>query len=87
MSYGLGCLKVLDENNTPLDLVALWHRFSAANNRFIPNYVAYHYFRSKGWVPKVGLKYGAEYGTSMRLTCQECQIISSDLNNFHTNKR
>uniref|UniRef100_A0A8C2TM01 tRNA-splicing endonuclease subunit Sen2 n=1 Tax=Coturnix japonica TaxID=93934 RepID=A0A8C2TM01_COTJA len=27
---------------------------------FKTTYMAYHYFRSKGWVPKVGLKYGTD---------------------------
>jgi len=32
-----------------------------ATNRFIVNYVAYHYFRSRGWVVRSGLKFGVDY--------------------------
>ncbi|KAG0253381.1 tRNA splicing endonuclease subunit sen2 [Mortierella polycephala] len=32
-----------------------------ASNPFIVRYVAYHYYRSKGWVVKDGLKYGTDF--------------------------
>lgn len=38
----------------------LWQAFSAVQPTFRTTYLAYHYFRSKGWVPKVGLKYGTD---------------------------
>lgn len=60
LAYGLGCLRVY-ENEKLLNLTDLWRAFCQRNNRFISLYVAYHYFRSKGWVPKSGLKFGTDF--------------------------
>ncbi|XP_069340069.1 tRNA-splicing endonuclease subunit Sen2 [Eulemur rufifrons] len=57
--YALGCLSVYYEKE-PLTIVKLWKAFSAVQPTFRTTYMAYHYFRSKGWVPKVGLKYGTD---------------------------
>ncbi|XP_004613233.2 tRNA-splicing endonuclease subunit Sen2 [Sorex araneus] len=57
--YALGCLSVYQEEE-PLTILQLWGVFTAAQPSFRTTYMAYHYFRSKGWVPKVGLKYGTD---------------------------
>uniref|UniRef100_A0ACB8EHX1 Uncharacterized protein n=1 Tax=Sphaerodactylus townsendi TaxID=933632 RepID=A0ACB8EHX1_9SAUR len=44
----------------PLSILKLWELFSEAQPNFRATYMAYHYFRCKGWVPKVGLKYGTD---------------------------
>uniref|UniRef100_UPI00398E9C82 tRNA-splicing endonuclease subunit Sen2 isoform X2 n=1 Tax=Pristiophorus japonicus TaxID=55135 RepID=UPI00398E9C82 len=44
----------------PLTIVKLWEVFSTIQPGFKTNYMGYHYFRSKGWVPKTGLKYGTD---------------------------
>ncbi|KAI1234325.1 hypothetical protein IHE44_0003366 [Lamprotornis superbus] len=44
----------------PLSIVKLWEVFSEVKPDFKITYMAYHYFRGKGWVPKVGLKYGTD---------------------------
>ncbi|XP_072176088.1 uncharacterized protein [Diadema setosum] len=61
LSYGLGCLSLEDSNKKQLDLSEMWRMFSRLQPSFVPNYVVYHYFRSKGWVPKTGLKFGADF--------------------------
>ncbi|KAK3594836.1 hypothetical protein CHS0354_002887 [Potamilus streckersoni] len=61
LSFGLGCLLVLDQDKTPMTLSAMWQKFSNSQSRFVPKYIAYHHFRSKGWVPKSGLKFGADF--------------------------
>ncbi|KAI5949256.1 SEN2 [Candida theae] len=33
----------------------------SSNNKFIVNYVVYHYFRSKGWCVRSGIKFGTDY--------------------------
>jgi len=43
-----------------MSLSEMWHTFCEAKQEFISNYIAYHYFRSKGWVPKLGIKYGTD---------------------------
>ncbi|KAM8759003.1 tRNA-splicing endonuclease subunit Sen2 isoform 1-T5 [Rhynchonycteris naso] len=57
--YALGCLSIYYEKE-PLTIVKLWKVFSTVQPTFRTTYIAYHYFRSKGWVPKVGLKYGTD---------------------------
>ncbi|XP_070289709.1 tRNA-splicing endonuclease subunit Sen2 [Myotis yumanensis] len=57
--YALGCLSVYC-GKEPLTIMKLWKVFTAVQPTFRTTYMAYHYFRSKGWVPKVGLKYGTD---------------------------
>ena len=38
-----------------------WSTFQLHNPRFIEMYAIYHFFRSKGWVPRCGLKYGVDF--------------------------
>ncbi|KXJ11368.1 tRNA-splicing endonuclease subunit Sen2 [Exaiptasia diaphana] len=61
LSYGLGCLNVYDDNKKALSIGDLWREFSQVKKNFIPCYIAYHYYRSKGWVPKCGIKYGTDF--------------------------
>ncbi|NXD05936.1 SEN2 endonuclease, partial [Nothocercus nigrocapillus] len=57
--YALGCLTIY-YGEEPLTVLKLWEIFSEVKPNFQTTYMAYHYFRSKGWVPKVGLKYGTD---------------------------
>ncbi|NWT11841.1 SEN2 endonuclease, partial [Vireo altiloquus] len=57
--YALGCLSIY-YGEEPLSIVKLWEVFSDVKPDFKTTYMAYHYFRGKGWVPKVGLKYGTD---------------------------
>lgn len=57
--YALGCLSIYREQE-PLTIVKLWKVFTTIQPAFRTTYMAYHHFRSKGWVPKVGLKYGTD---------------------------
>ncbi|XP_076160411.1 tRNA splicing endonuclease subunit 2 isoform X2 [Ptiloglossa arizonensis] len=59
--YGLGCLNVIDFDGNLLDIDSAWHLFCKADKNFVQKYVVYHYFRSKGWVVKPGLKYGGDF--------------------------
>lgn len=61
LSYGLGCLVVKDENTKTPDLTEMWQVYSRRQKTFLPHYIAYHYYRSKGWVPKTGLKFGTDF--------------------------
>ena len=49
-------------SQVPMPLLQMWRTFCARQRNFLANYVAYHYLRSKGWVPKNGVKYGADFG-------------------------
>ncbi len=39
----------------------LWSQFCSHSKRFPSTYTAYRHYRRKGWVPKSGLKYGADF--------------------------
>lgn len=58
--YALGCLSVI-HNGEALSILQLWGMFRSVQPNFEMTYAAYHYFRSKGWVPKSGIKYGTDY--------------------------
>ncbi|XP_050406162.2 tRNA-splicing endonuclease subunit Sen2 [Patella vulgata] len=60
LSYGLGCF-ILKEKENSLNIMSMWKIFCEKQRNFIASYVTYHYFRSKGWVPKSGLKFGCDY--------------------------
>ncbi|NXS55578.1 SEN2 endonuclease, partial [Brachypteracias leptosomus] len=57
--YALGCLSIY-YGEEPLTILKLWEVFSDVKPDFKTTYMVYHYFRSRGWVPKVGLKYGTD---------------------------
>lgn len=57
--YALGCLSVF-RNGETLSILQVWRTFRSAQPDFEIAYAAYHYFRSKGWVPKSGIKYGTD---------------------------
>lgn len=86
LSYGLGCLSVLDKDKKPLSLSQMWCAFCGAKQEFIPNYVSYHYFRSKGWVPKLGIKYGTDlvlYKEGMPFYHSSYSVIVQMVNHQH----
>ncbi|WEW56044.1 tRNA splicing endonuclease subunit sen2 [Emydomyces testavorans] len=73
--YGLGVLQVYEANMKTImstsDLVSLFRRHSyfpprdeiaqpEPDDRFIVSYVAYHHFRSLGWVVRSGVKFGVD---------------------------
>ncbi|KAG9260360.1 tRNA-splicing endonuclease subunit Sen2 isoform X1 [Astyanax mexicanus] len=57
--YALGCLSIYYDGEA-LSVLQLWRMFCSVQPNFETNYAAYHYFRSKGWVPKPGIKYGTD---------------------------
>eukprot|EP00057_Strongylocentrotus_purpuratus_P031300 XP_784204.3 PREDICTED: tRNA-splicing endonuclease subunit Sen2 [Strongylocentrotus purpuratus] len=61
LSYGLGCLSLRNANEEQMDLTEMWKTFRRHQPSFVANYIVYHFFRSKGWVPKTGLKFGADF--------------------------
>jgi len=64
LKYALNCISIKDKNKV-LSIDDCWMRFrSDINNSadiFILKYVVYHYYRSRGWIVKEGLKYGVDY--------------------------
>ncbi|KAK9711810.1 tRNA splicing endonuclease subunit sen2, variant 3 [Basidiobolus ranarum] len=59
-------IDLLDQNEKPYSIESCWKKFKGRNddrpdNEFIVNYAVYHYYRSRGWVVKNGIKYGTDY--------------------------
>ena len=57
----LNILQVFSPDGSPVKAETLWIHFLSMNGRFIELYTAYRYYRSKGWVPKSGLKFGVDF--------------------------
>lgn len=57
--YALGCLSV-HYSGEALSVTQVWAMFRSLQPNFCISYAAYHYYRSKGWVPKSGVKYGTD---------------------------
>ena len=55
------CLNIHDKEGSVISLEALQEQFEEEDNRFMLKYIAYVYFRSKGWIPKCGLKFGVDF--------------------------
>lgn len=59
--FGLGCLQLVHFDGNFLDINNAWFYFCKNKPDFLQKYVVYHYYRSKGWVVKPGLKYGGDF--------------------------
>lgn len=59
--YGLGCLQIVNLENNILNIDDCWNLFAESESNFVHKYVVYHYFRSKGYVVKPGIKFGGDY--------------------------
>eukprot|EP00045_Choanoeca_perplexa_P003344 m.29951 g.29951 ORF g.29951 m.29951 type:complete len:420 (+) comp11992_c0_seq1:67-1326(+) len=59
--HGLGCLSVSSEDGQPMSIEQCWRAFCAAKPSFVENYVVYLHLRSRGWVPKTGLKFAVDW--------------------------
>lgn len=73
LSYGIGALSILDaETKLPIPREKLLQLFRAhsyfppredlrPNDPFLVHYAVYHHFRSLGWVPRHGIKFGVDW--------------------------
>ncbi|XP_045774559.1 tRNA-splicing endonuclease subunit Sen2 [Maniola jurtina] len=59
--YGLGCLQIVNAENNILNIEECWNLFSESESNFVEKYVVYHYFRSKGYIVKPGIKFGGDF--------------------------
>lgn len=67
--YGLNTLKIFS-NGKPLSIDECWTLFTRklnsnsgrCQNVFAIQYAVYHHFRSLGWAPKRGTKFGVDFG-------------------------
>lgn len=61
LSYATNSLSITSANGQMLTLQNCWTSFAKCNIRFNVNYAVYHYYRSLGWVPKNGSKFGVDF--------------------------
>ncbi|XP_032680622.1 tRNA-splicing endonuclease subunit Sen2 [Odontomachus brunneus] len=61
LMFGLGCLQVIHFDGSLFDINNAWLYFCKEKTDFLQKYVVYHYYRSKGWVVKPGIKYGGDF--------------------------
>lgn len=62
LSFGLGCLYVSDiYGQKNFSINEFWNICLESDKNFLQRYIAYHHFRSKGWVVKCGLKFGGDF--------------------------
>ncbi|TEA17900.1 putative tRNA-splicing endonuclease subunit tsp-2 [Colletotrichum sidae] len=75
LSFGLGALKIVDSTTkaaiATADLFKIFRQYSSFPSRpeselqpddsFLVHYAVYHHFRSLGWVPRPGIKFGVDW--------------------------
>lgn len=62
LHYSLRCLRVLDFDQThEFTTEEMLTKFCECDPKFIERFVVYHYYRSKNWVVKSGLKFGGDF--------------------------
>lgn len=89
LTFALGALKVIDTATQAviptLDLFTLLRQHSyfpprmpealQPDDPFLVNYVVYHHFRSLGWVPRPGVKFGVDCRYSLFFSTQSQPLI------------
>lgn len=55
------CLHIFDEENSLLSTEQCWDLFQKVDKNFIEKYVVYHYYKSKDYIIKTGVKFGGDY--------------------------
>ncbi|KAI8145027.1 hypothetical protein BJV82DRAFT_577285 [Fennellomyces sp. T-0311] len=75
LRYALNTLVIYDASNKRLSIDDCWTIFSNRTPLFATRYAAYHYYRSLGWAPKQGSKFGVDFGNKWRYLEQIKQLI------------
>ncbi|KAI5642140.1 JAB1/Mov34/MPN/PAD-1 ubiquitin protease domain-containing protein [Phthorimaea operculella] len=61
LQFALGCLQIISLDGKSLNVQQSWDIFCKTDKDYIPKYVVYHYYRSKGYVVKPGIKFGGDF--------------------------
>lgn len=62
LQFSLRCLKILNFDQThELPIEEAFEKFCNMNPKFIERFIAYHFYRSKNWVVRSGLKFGGDF--------------------------
>lgn len=62
LHFTLDCLRIVNLDQT-LEFTTdeVIQKFCEHTNRFVERYVAYHYYRSRNWIVKSGIKFGGDF--------------------------
>ncbi|KAG0166464.1 tRNA splicing endonuclease subunit sen2 [Apophysomyces sp. BC1034] len=69
LAFALDALEIHDTEGLVMSIDSCWtvfNRVYSSTATFTPHYAAYHYYRSLGWVPKNGAKFGVHFGPRFR---------------------
>ncbi|KAI8968578.1 hypothetical protein BDF20DRAFT_917073 [Mycotypha africana] len=61
LKFALNALSIKNADQKPMSVRDCWEAFKKCNNSFNVNYAVYHYYRSLGWIPKNGTKFGVDF--------------------------
>lgn len=62
LHYSLRCLKIKNfDQNCELSIDVFLNVCCRLKKNFILHFIVYHYYRSKGWIVKCGLKFGGDF--------------------------
>lgn len=62
LHFALDCLRIMNfDQSAEFTTDDVVQKFCDHNNRFVERYVAYHYYRSRNWIVKSGIKFGGDF--------------------------
>ncbi|KAI9480367.1 MAG: tRNA intron endonuclease [Benjaminiella poitrasii] len=61
LAYALNALSIENSDKMSMSIQDCWLAFNECNESFHVNYTVYHYYRSLGWTPKNGSKFGVDF--------------------------
>lgn len=62
LHFALDCLRIMNfDQSIEFTTDNVIQKFCDHNHRFVERYVAYHYYRSRNWIVKSGIKFGGDF--------------------------
>lgn len=62
LHFALNCLKIVNVDQTvEFNTETVVDKFCNLSRRFIERYITYHYYRSRNWIVKSGVKFGGDF--------------------------
>lgn len=61
LKHALDTLDIVDDDGRSLSMAECWRLFRRTSATFVQDYITYLSLRSRGWVPKTGLKFAVDF--------------------------
>lgn len=58
-----------------MNIQEMWNSYKIRKQDFLYMYIAYHHFRTKGWVVRFSNVFGADFGKSSEIFCEESAAV------------